>query len=388
MRFRKPFYRESRRLWYVQLDGRQINLGSDEKEAWRRYHEMMADRGQEVPVAPVDTSLAVVILDQFLEWVERRKSQRTYEWYKRHLLNFSDAIPHTLAVDQLKPHHVTAICDKRDWSPTTKHGFCRAVQRAFRWAARQGLIARTPIADVEKPEPQDREVVIAPDQYEQILGMVKGGFRELLMMAWESGMRPQEIRVIEARHIDRDNGRIILPRKEAKGKKLPRVIYLTDEAMEIANRQVEAWPTGPIFRNSDGKPWTRYAINCAFIRLQIAFGREEMKREGIAVPKLPRFKKSKVSGSELSARREEQKAKLAERRKEITRMALERGKKLHLGAFRKSWATEALKNGVDVITASHLLGHTNPAMLAKVYAKVQADPDFMRRQAKKAKGES
>ena len=82
--------------------------------------------------------------------------------------------------------------------------------------------------------------------------------------------------------------------KESKGKKLPRVVYLPDEALQLARTLANKYPEGPIFRNADGLPWKRYAINCAFIRLQKKLGR-----------------------------------------------------KLHLGAFRKSWATEAMKNGVD-----------------------------------------
>ena len=38
----KPFFRPGRRLWYVQIQGKQINLGPDEAEALRRYHELMA----------------------------------------------------------------------------------------------------------------------------------------------------------------------------------------------------------------------------------------------------------------------------------------------------------------------------------------------------------
>ena len=73
--------------------------------------------------------------------------------------------------------------------------------------------------------------------------------------------------------------------KESKGKKLSRVVYLSDEAMALVRELSARHPTGPIFRNTDGKPWTRYAINCAFIRLQIAFGRKVMKRENITVPR-------------------------------------------------------------------------------------------------------
>ena len=38
----KPFFRAPRGLWYVQLDGRQVNLGPDRDEAFRRYHDLMA----------------------------------------------------------------------------------------------------------------------------------------------------------------------------------------------------------------------------------------------------------------------------------------------------------------------------------------------------------
>ncbi len=202
----EPFYRAPRRLWYVQIDGKQINLGKEDNPrkdrsgqpvpcaaVVTRFHELMAGRGQEPAVPAVDASLALVVVDQFLGWVERHKSPRTYEWYQRHCEAFAKAIPTTLTVAQVKPFHLTRICDANlAWSDTTKHGFCRAVQRAFRWAERQGLIDRSPLGLLEKPEPQDRDVIISPEEYREIHGLVKDGFRDLLMMAWESGIRPQE----------------------------------------------------------------------------------------------------------------------------------------------------------------------------------------------------
>jgi hypothetical protein len=38
----KPFYRKSRDTWYVEVDGRQINLGKDRDAAFQRYHAIMA----------------------------------------------------------------------------------------------------------------------------------------------------------------------------------------------------------------------------------------------------------------------------------------------------------------------------------------------------------
>ena len=63
------------------------------------------------------------------------------------------------------------------------------------------MIDRTPLAGVEKPQPHDRDVIVSPEEYRSVIGLVKGGFRDLLAMAWESGIRPQEIRVVEAKHL-------------------------------------------------------------------------------------------------------------------------------------------------------------------------------------------
>ena len=44
MRQPEPFFRPKKNRWYVQLGGKQINLGPDEVAAFRRYHEIMAQR--------------------------------------------------------------------------------------------------------------------------------------------------------------------------------------------------------------------------------------------------------------------------------------------------------------------------------------------------------
>ena len=91
------------------------------------------------------------MLDAFLDWVKANKAEKTYLWHKNHIQAFCDDIPRTLTIDQLKPFHLTRIMDGRKWAPSTKNGFGRSVQRAIRWANRQGIIDRNPIAFVEKP---------------------------------------------------------------------------------------------------------------------------------------------------------------------------------------------------------------------------------------------
>lgn len=389
MRSRQPFYRSSRRLSYVQLDGKQINLGPDEKEAWRRYHGMMTARGVEVEVAPVDASLCVVVVDQFLGWVEKRKSPRTYEWYRRHLRNLAAAIPRSLAVADLKPNHVTRIIDAHDgWSPSSKHGFAGCVQRAFRWAVQEGLINRSPVAGLVKPESEARDVVISAAEYAAILGVVReSNLRDLIVAAWETGARPRELVTVEARHVQLEHGRWVFPKKQAKGKRQPRAVYLTAAALEITRGRMEAHPAGPIFRNADGRPWHRWAINCAFARTRVALGRKAMQERGIAVEELPRFRKSRVAAGELAAAKAEQAALLKARRAKIARLALENAPAYNLGAFRHSFGDRMLKAGVDPISVANLLGHRNLAMLANTYSHLNQDPAYLRDALTRGKGE-
>jgi len=103
---REPFYRKDRKLWYVQLDGRQINLGPDRVVAWQRYHELMAVRAKATSViSPTQPVLAV--LEAFMEYLFRERSARTYEFYQRFLKSFRYSIPAGLTVEQLRPAHVT-----------------------------------------------------------------------------------------------------------------------------------------------------------------------------------------------------------------------------------------------------------------------------------------
>ena len=50
--FPKPFFRPARALWYVQIDGKQINLGSDKAAAFKAYHGLMQQRADAKPYAP------------------------------------------------------------------------------------------------------------------------------------------------------------------------------------------------------------------------------------------------------------------------------------------------------------------------------------------------
>ncbi|HEY1785186.1 MAG TPA: hypothetical protein VGG30_06535 [Pirellulales bacterium] len=103
MRQPKPFFRKQTQSWYVQLNGKQINLGKNEAEALKKYHFLMAEKQEASPAMPV-----IVLIDQFLSNLKQTaKAQRTYDWYKLHLDSFrkwlQDRFNGRLTVAKLTP---------------------------------------------------------------------------------------------------------------------------------------------------------------------------------------------------------------------------------------------------------------------------------------------
>lgn len=385
-KFPKPFFRQQRQRWYVQIRGKQINLGPDRDEAFRLYHEMMGNGTKpksSISIVPGET--VVGLIDTFLDWCFKHKAERTYDWYVEKSTSFVRTLPAGLTVDQLKPFHVQEWVDAHDdWAPGQKRGCITAIQRVFNWAVRQGRIDRSPVRFMEKPEQGQRDTVISPETFQKILAVVHSDdFRDLLTVCWETGCRPQEIVRVEARHVDLAQSRWVFPPAEAKGKKRTRCIYLTPTALEITKRRMKQFPTGPLFRNRQGKPWRPNAISCSFVRIQIALGRQELKRR--------RYKVDSAEVHMLAAdlRRRGRDIRNAKplsdkellgvaRRRLMNQAAAKHGPKYCLYNLRHSWATRALESGIDAVTVSVLMGHADTRMLCRVYQHLSQNPQNLR----------
>ena len=151
---------------------------------------------------------------------------------------------------------------------------------------------------------------------------------------WETGCRPIEARKAEGRFIDLQHNMLIYPESMNKTRKGERVIFLTEKACAICRRLILKHPDGPIFRNQRGKPWNKNSIKCRFTRIGKKLGMPGLCAYGI----------------------------------------------------RHSFATEGLKNGVDSVSLSMLMGHSDVSMIARTYQHLARNPEFLREQARKAKG--
>ena len=63
------------------------------------------------------------------------------------------------------------------------------------------------------PPQRTGETTITPDQFEQVLSLVTDDqFRDYLRFVWDTGCRPQEVRLVEASHLDGEDRRMAKPK--------------------------------------------------------------------------------------------------------------------------------------------------------------------------------
>lgn len=419
----EPWFREGRG-WYVQLDGKKTFVSDhpehlpkphkDQNGCWHppqvvrdAFHRLMAGRSGRTPHrATIATGVPTVtaIIDAYFGWLKARvaegsKAPRTLDWYRKYLASFlrflrsletpapADAAePPSLTMDILAPIHVYQWVDAQAGWKTGKRGAMIAVQRALNWAAKAGLLksigGRSPVAHLEKPQQGRRELLVSEEDYRELLAMVTDQeFRDVLELSWETGCRPHELFTVEAAHVELVNARWVFPVKLSKGKKVQRVVYLSDRALTITRRLAAERPYGQLLRNTDGLPWCVSSVKCRFQQLCRAMGRMRLKRAGLLPPKVPRL--AVAQRLDLDARAAHE-TRVLERRRLVNELAKERGTRLNLYAFRHSRITESLVRGLDAVTVSILAGHRDTTMLARHYAHLLQKNDHMRAAANKA----
>lgn len=372
----KPFFRAKRGLWYIQINGHQHNLGPGTAEdADIAAAQLKLKLRQPVlqPVTVEGDQLLIELIDKFLDYVQKNLAPDTYEWYRSRLQCWSDTYP-DLTLLTLKKHHVRSWIDDIKGKPGTKRNYARAIQRCLSWCEEEDIIERSPIAKFKKPAGGKRERIINPSEYQKLLALAGSDeFRDLLIISWETGCRPQESLVVEARHVDLVHSRWFIPKDEGKkGLDHDRYVYLNDTALEMTKRLMAIYPDGPLFRNTDGEPWSTDSVNCAFIRVQTRLG----------LAQLPKTKneRKQVKGHE----RKTHQAAVAARRNQRYAEARAKGEKFCLYHFRHTWMNRLLTSGVDSLTVAVLAGHVDPTTVSTTYQHLIQKTAYLLTEAKRA----
>jgi integrase len=336
----KPWYRASKDAWYVQLHGRKVRLAKgrdNEKAAQQAFYKLMATGSGKLP--ETDTLRVATVCDLFLDYSEKHHLANTFAWYKQYLQGFCDLYG-MLLVQDLKPLHVSKWLDSHPGWKGSRRCAVIAIKRAFNWAEGEGLLTINPLRKVKKPPQTFRDRVLSREERQEVMAAIGDqAFRDFVFAMQETGCRPSEVARVTAGHVNLELGVwVFSDHKTVKKTSKPRIVYLTPAMIELTKRLMAEHPDGPLFRSPwGGKPFTRNSIRCRFRRLR---------------QKLPHLKG------------------------------------LIAYAYRHSFATDALVNGVGIAQVAELLGHTSTEMVMKHYSHIAGKIDHMREAAIKAAGKS
>lgn len=302
----KVWWRESHSAYYTTINGKKRRLSEDKKEAERIFHSLMIQKGK------VDLTRETVaqLCDIYLCNAENRLKPLTLISYRTHLQDFCDSYGTRIASD-LKPIDLTHWVDSHDqWSRNTRTLATTVVKIWSKWCKRQKCLDVDPFGDVQlskivRRKPPARGTL---DKFlENILNPRFRDFMELLILL---GTRPGELRTLAASTIDLEAGIATV-----NGRRGERRVMLPDRARAILEPLMKQWPEGPVMRNTIDKPWSYGSINS-----QIRSIRKRAGVEGV-VPYHAR------------------------------------------GAF----ATRGIRNGVNPVLVSKLMGHADPTIVYKYY---------------------
>jgi integrase len=332
----KMYKRKGRLYWETSKDGVTYNLGTNERQALKQFYQIHGN-----DTKPGATMYVVDLFDLYLRWSETHHAKRSHEQISSALTSFAEVVG-TLRVCDVLPLHLTTWLEKRcprrpvngskPVTDNTRHNYASHVTGVFTWAVKQGVIPGSPFYGYTKPTKTPRALCLKKDQWEQVLAHIQDdAFHDLIQFLRNTGCRPQEARILEARHISFKEKLVRFADGEVPGKKGEREILLNDEALAILKRCALKYPTGPVLRNTQGKPWGKDSMNCRFQRLK---------------NKLP-FR-------------------------------------VHAYVARHSFATDMLEAGASTGAVAAVLGHRSPRMVESVYGHINTRKEYLRECIEKA----
>ena len=208
---------------------------------------------------PVPGGSVVAILDDFLDLNQENRAPKPIPAIGISFSPSSASAEGWASKPEPRSRHQVAG-DHKGWNSTTKRNAITALQRGFNWAVRNRGLTRNPIRGMEKPEAKRRTSTITVKKFDDVLKHVQDvPFRDLLIVSFNWAVN-QETKQLEARHLQLDRQRAVIPGEEAKGHRTRAIYFPTDRSLETVQRLAKEYPDGPLFRNNHGKPWTGFAV--------------------------------------------------------------------------------------------------------------------------------
>lgn len=325
----EPWYRESKQAYYVTLNGKQIRLGTDEGEARRQWHALLA--GLPTDAAPVSPLLTFADLHAaYLADQQRRVTAATHKEARSYLSPFVKRFGTMHATGIVRRDVEGFISGRKAWGAASKREAATRIVALFNWSVAAGLLATNPITGLQKPQAVSRgaSALLDTATHDRLWQAATPTLRPVLTTLHETGCRPSELCHVTVADFNADLGCWLLAKhKTAHTTGKPRIVWLTPPVVALCRELAVEYPTGPLYRNAVGKPWRRDYLASRFRKL----------RDRLNLPDT-----------------------------------------LTLYSYRHTFATDALANGVPDAHVAELLGHHGTIMLHKHYSHLLARNEALR----------
>jgi integrase len=318
----RVWYRTDIGWWMVTLGGVKTRLvkGPDDD----RHRELAEEKFVEIrklrrEAPEASTARAADLVEAFLAHSRIHFAADTHRINRYYCQLMAEAFGEVPA-REVRPFHVARWVDPKveadEWGETTVYNARKCAFRVFSWAAEQGLLPANPLRGMPRPKPRPRQRAITPEEFAALYDLAGDPLRDYLLALYLTGARPKEVRDLTWPEV-RDDRWVIAKHKTAKKVHADRVVFLPSEVRQMMARlRLATGGVGHVFLNTVGNRWTMNAVRLQISRLR--------KKAGLA--------------DDLCAY-----------------------------LCRHGFGTRAVLNGVDGLTLAHLMGHTSPEMISKVY---------------------
>jgi integrase len=326
------------------------------REAQIELARLVAGTADGITLDPSKTTLAQ-FLDRWESWAATQVSRKTLERYTELIRHHVRPRLGAARIQKLRPVNFAELYGKLQedkpagagLAPRTVGHIHRLMHRAMGYAVKWEVIATNPVSAADPPRVERTETqILDGDQIKAVLGALRGHvLYPIVVIGLTTGARRGELVALRWGDIDIDNGKITIERsyeqtnqglalKAPKTKAGRRVVTvppsITAELKKHWRQQQEqrlalglgkAAPEDLVFARPGGVPWPPDALTGDWART-------------VRVLKLP---------------------------------------KVTFHALRHTHASQLIAAGLDVLTVSRRIGHSNPTVTLGIYAHLFGNTD-------------
>jgi integrase len=342
MRRVRPWYRRDRSRYYATMSGQQVPLSPAPCPESPENYQIALSVLQRLLASPQSHDLpspAVSVLAAgWLALVDRRAKDGQLDTYTAK--NYRAIVRHLVAdfgsrpAASVSPAELERWADRPAWSASYQSLILYTCGRVLKEAGLRLTITRP------ASESRGADVVLSDEQFAAVLKEARehppaADFIALLKLLRSTGARPGEAARLTAELVDWPEACARLVRHKTRRKTgRPRLLVFNSAAMAVLEGQRVRYPSGALFRNRFGRPFTSHSIT----------------------------RRCEQIGEALGVR------------------------VLAYGLGRHSFATAALINGCSDSEVAALLGHTGTRMLHAHYNHLTENARALRAAAEKAGG--